>query len=70
MTGWTLTLVGYTANIAQTPESLMGIRLLISIFPAMAALLGLVAFHFYPIGDELLDTIKDTLKSRHQDTAS
>ena len=66
LTGWTLTLVGYTANVEQTPESLMGIRLLISVFPAAAALLGLVAFHFYPIDEEMLDNIKDTLKERHQ----
>ena len=66
LTGWTLTVVGYTANVAQTPESLMGIRLLISVFPAVTALLGFIAFRFYPISDELLDTIKETLKSRHQ----
>ena len=70
LTGWTLTLVGYTANVEQTPESLMGIRLLISVFPAAAALLGLVAFHFYPIDEEMLDSIKDTLKSRHAAVSS
>lgn len=65
LTGWTLMLVGYTANVEQTPEALQGIRLLISIFPAVAAILGLVAFHFYPISEEGLDTIKDGLKARH-----
>ncbi len=66
LTGWTLTIVGYTANVAQTPESLLGIRLLISVFPAAAAILGLVAFHFYPIDDKKLETIKEDLKARHQ----
>jgi GPH family glycoside/pentoside/hexuronide:cation symporter len=70
LTGWTLTVVGYTANVAQTPESLMGIRLLISVIPAAAALLGLIAFHFYPIDEEMLDSIKNTLKSRHQSAQS
>jgi GPH family glycoside/pentoside/hexuronide:cation symporter len=66
LTGWTLMAVGYAANVEQTPEALTGIRLLISVFPAMAAVLGLVAFRFYPIDDDLLETIKNTLKSRHQ----
>jgi len=70
LTGWTLTLVGYTANVAQTPESLLGIRLIISIFPAIAAVLGLIAFRFYPIDDELLETIKETLKTRHAKAAA
>jgi GPH family glycoside/pentoside/hexuronide:cation symporter len=66
LTGWTLMVVGYAANVEQTPEALMGIRLLISIFPAVAAVLGLVAFRFYPIDDDLLETIKNTLKARHE----
>jgi GPH family glycoside/pentoside/hexuronide:cation symporter len=70
LTGWTLMLVGYTANAAQTPESLMGIRLLISIFPTMAAILGLVAFHFYPISEEKLENIKNALEIRHEASSS
>lgn len=65
--GWTLTIVGYTANVEQTAESLLGIRLLISVFPAMAALLGLVAFRFYPITDELLEEIQSALETRHKE---
>lgn len=65
LTGWTLMIVGYAANVEQTPESLQGIRLLISIFPTAAAILGLVAFHFYPISEKMLESIKDTLKARH-----
>lgn len=70
LTGWTLTWVGYTANVAQSPESLLGIRLLISIFPAFAAILGLIAFIFYPINESLLNTIKETLQARHEKAAS
>lgn len=66
LTGWTLTVVGYTANVAQTPESLHGIRLLISIFPAVAALVGIIAFRFYPLNEDILATIKNTLKERHE----
>jgi GPH family glycoside/pentoside/hexuronide:cation symporter len=68
LTGWTLMVVGYAANVEQTPEALTGIRLLISIFPAVAAILGLIAFRFYPIDDDLLETIKNTLKARHEAT--
>ena len=70
LTGWTLMAVGYAPHVAQSVESLTGIRLLISVFPALAALLGLVAFLFYPINETLLNEIKETLRARHENTRS
>jgi GPH family glycoside/pentoside/hexuronide:cation symporter len=64
LTGWSLMAFGYVANVEQTAESLLGIRLLISVFPAVAALVGLVAFHFYPLTENTLENIKEELATR------
>ncbi len=69
LTGWLLTVFGYVANVAQSPEALFGIKLLISVFPAIAALLALSIFHFYMIDDILLTRIQEELLERRNQTA-
>jgi GPH family glycoside/pentoside/hexuronide:cation symporter len=64
LTGWMLTMFGYAANVTQTPESLLGIRLLISIFPAAAATLALLVVALYPLDKEELLRIRTDLLSR------
>jgi glycoside/pentoside/hexuronide:cation symporter, GPH family len=64
LTGWILTLAGYVANAQQTPEALEGIRLLISVFPAAAALLSVLVFRFYTLDGQLLDRIERDLTTR------
>lgn len=66
MTGWLLTLFGYVANVAQLPESLLGIRLMISVFPAAAAVAAILVFMKYPINEELLRRIGDDLAERRK----
>jgi len=63
-TGWMLMLFGYTANIAQSAETLLGIRLLISVLPAITAILAIVVFRFYKIDEQLIERIQQELKSR------
>ncbi len=67
--GWLLTAYGYVANVGQTPETLIGIRLLVSVFPAIAAALAILVFAFYPINDAMLHTIGEDLKKRRGDAA-
>ena len=64
MTGWMLMLFGYTANVAQNAETLFAIRLLISVFPAIAALLAIIVFRFYKIDEQLIGRIQQELKNR------
>ncbi len=52
------------ANIEQTPEALNGIRLMISIIPAAAALLSTISVSFYNLDDELMKKIEVELKER------
>jgi GPH family glycoside/pentoside/hexuronide:cation symporter len=60
-TGWILMWFGYVANVDQTAESLLGIRLLMSLFPALAALLILALFQLYRIDEKLLARIEEEL---------
>ncbi|MFW6353374.1 MAG: MFS transporter [Verrucomicrobiota bacterium] len=64
-TGWTLTLTGYVPNVAQTEEALMGIRLVMSWLPALACVIGLLVFSFYPLDQAKLFEIKRDLDARH-----
>ncbi len=61
ITGGVLTMVGYVANVQQTPGTLEGIRLLISIFPAGAALLSVLVLRFYTLDAHLLERIEQDL---------
>lgn len=49
LAGWMLELFGFVANVAQSANGLLGIRLLFSIVPAAFALAGVLAIWFYPL---------------------
>lgn len=49
MQGWLLGYYGYVPNVAQSERTLEGIRLLMSIFPAIAFFIGVAALMFYGI---------------------
>lgn len=62
--GWLLTIFGYTANAVQSTHALDGIRLLISVLPAIVALLALVVFSFYKLDENFLKQIQQELQDR------
>jgi GPH family glycoside/pentoside/hexuronide:cation symporter len=65
-TGWILMTFGYVANTIQTAEALLGIRLLMSLFPALTALAIILLFQFYRIDENLLKQIEgDLIKQRN-----
>ena len=63
-TGWILMGFGYVAGVDQTPEALLGIRLLMSLIPAGAALLMLVLFQLYRIDEATLAIIESELAAQ------
>jgi GPH family glycoside/pentoside/hexuronide:cation symporter len=67
LTGWVLTLFGYVANAEQSPETLMGIRLLISVAPALAAIAAIGVLRFYPVNTDMLARIHGELKMRSRE---
>ena len=49
VSGWALKLFGYLANVEQTPQALLGIRLFFGPVPAIVLILSLPLLIWYPI---------------------
>ena len=70
ITGWLLSGYGYRANVAQTPGALLGIRLTMSVYPAMFFLVVIVCLTCYKIGKRLNIQIQDELAERRKGFAT
>lgn len=66
LAGWLLTGYGYHAGAAQTEHSLLGIRLTISIYPAILYCVIVGALCFYSITKKLNLQIQDELAERRR----
>ncbi|MDR1585540.1 MAG: MFS transporter [Prevotellaceae bacterium] len=66
--GWILAIFHYNPDIMQQlPETILGERLMLSIFPAICALLAVVGIIFYPLTEKRVKQISDELeKSRNK----
>ena len=64
VTGWILAAYGFEANTEQTAESLQGIKMLITIYPAVGALLSGVILLTYKLSDSFMNTITLELENR------
>jgi glycoside/pentoside/hexuronide:cation symporter, GPH family len=64
--GWLLSAFGYRPNAVETSGALLGIRLIISIFPALLLLVLLACLAAYPIGRSLNIQIQDDLAKRRK----
>ena len=56
--GWVLAAFHYQPNVAQTHETLVGIKLMMSVLPAMGSLLVVLAALFYNLSDAKLEVIE------------
>jgi len=56
--------VGFKANVAQTPESLHGLVLLMSVLPAALGIVSLAILAFYPLNEGRMAVIETELKKR------
>lgn len=66
ITGGLLTWFGYVANIEQTANSLLGIRLSMSLFPAGLLILAALLMKAYPLDDQRMIQIEEELRLRKQ----
>ena len=66
ITGYVLSLYGYVPNAAQTPETLDGIRLTMSIYPAVTFGICIVCLFFYGITKEKEIQITTDLAERRK----
>ncbi len=64
LAGWMLALFGYVANVSQSDDSLMGIRLMFTLFPAAVSLLNVAVIAFYTLSDAEVESIGRELEDR------
>lgn len=65
LAGIILAWFGFVANEVQTETSMLGIRFMFSIFPAILAVIGVIAIYFYRIDSSLISRMERELKERH-----
>lgn len=62
--GWLLAYYGFVANQEQTLETINGIKLLMSIYPAIAGLIGGLLMIMYPLNNKMMEKIEVELAAR------
>lgn len=68
ITGWMLEFHGFEPLIDQTEEALLGIRMLMSIYPAVFGFIGGAIMLFYPLNDRLMVRIEEDLEKKKDNT--
>jgi GPH family glycoside/pentoside/hexuronide:cation symporter len=58
---------GYEANVVQTEEAVMGLKLLMSIIPAVGAVLAAVVIFLYKLDDKFMKQIEEELEARRRE---
>lgn len=66
--GWLLGYYGFQANVEQTAVAQNGIQLMLSILPAIAAILSVAFILFYPLSEEKLQIIEQDLNDKRDQT--
>lgn len=66
MTGWLLAYFGFEANQVQNPETISGIKMFMSIFPAVGTVLSVLFIYFYPLTEKGLKDITTELEKRRE----
>jgi GPH family glycoside/pentoside/hexuronide:cation symporter len=62
--GWLLAYFGYLPNVAQSPRTVHGIVLMMSVIPAIAAVAAVAALWFYEIDEETVKRMSADLEAR------
>lgn len=57
LAGWLLGYYGFQANVEQTVTAQNGIRMMLSFFPAIGTLLGVVFMLVYPLNEKMMEKI-------------
>jgi GPH family glycoside/pentoside/hexuronide:cation symporter len=66
LVGWILAHYGFVANQPQTGRALDGILLLMSVYPALAGILGGGVMLFYPLTNKMMQKIERDLAERRE----
>lgn len=65
-TGWLLSIFHFKANVEQSDVATTGIRLMVSIFPAIGALLSFTCMLFYPLSENKVNDITKQLEEKRK----
>ncbi|MFP4547882.1 MAG: MFS transporter [Fidelibacterota bacterium] len=65
--GWLLSMFDFEPNVVQSPETINGIKLMMSYIPAGATIIATVAALFYPLDDTTMANIEKELEQRNKD---
>lgn len=67
LSGWILAWFHYVPDaISQSPETIFGEKIMISLLPAACCVLALIGMVFYPLSDKKVKEISEELNSRRQ----
>ncbi|GGH59119.1 GPH family glycoside/pentoside/hexuronide:cation symporter [Filimonas zeae] len=67
LTGWLLAIWGFEANMVQTEGARTGIRMMLSVVPAVGALLSAIFIVFYKLSDAFMQDVSQELLKRRQE---
>ena len=63
-TGWLLAYFGYQPNRVQSPETINGIMLMMSLIPTVGAVIAVAALWFYKLDEATVNTMSAELQAR------
>lgn len=66
LTGYLLKAIGYIPNVVQTEKVITGIRLIMSILPAIAGFLAVLIILSYKLDDKTMEEIQNELNERRK----
>jgi len=64
---WILAAYGYQPNVEQTAKGLLGIRMVMSVYPAIFAMIGMALMFFYPLKKHMMMQVETELVERRKD---
>ena len=64
LTGWLLAFYGFQANQVQSAETLNGIKMFMSILPAIGTVLSVIFISMYPLSEKKMEKIVSKLEER------
>jgi GPH family glycoside/pentoside/hexuronide:cation symporter len=67
LTGWLLAIYGFKANVIQTDEVQSGIRMMLSIFPAIGTILSVLFISIYPLDERKMAEITGALAAQREE---
>ncbi|RKY62075.1 MAG: MFS transporter [Candidatus Neomarinimicrobiota bacterium] len=65
--GWLLAIFHFEPNTVQSPETITGIKLMMSYIPAAATVVAVIAAFFYPLDDKTMKNIEMELEERNKE---